>query len=62
MQEDLGYDLKLLGDLLNPLGCAIGIWLVGNVGRWVETIMVVTSSDNFRVRYRIQYALILFML
>jgi hypothetical protein len=33
MQDDLGYDLKLLGDLLNPLGCAIGVWLVGNVGR-----------------------------
>lgn len=33
-KDDLGMDLKLLGDLLNPLGCAIGIWIVGNIGRW----------------------------
>ena len=33
-QEDLGYDLRWLGDLLNPLGCALGIWIVGNIGRY----------------------------
>lgn len=33
--EELGgADLKLLGTLLTPLGCALGIWLVGNIGRW----------------------------
>ena len=33
--EELGgTDLKLLGTLLTPLGCALGIWLVGNIGRW----------------------------
>jgi len=31
---DLGMDLSLLGTLLTPLGCAVGIWLVGNIGRW----------------------------
>ena len=29
-----GLDLSLLGSLLTPLGCALGVWLVGNIGRW----------------------------
>ena len=29
-----GWDLSLLGKLLAPLGCAAGVWLVGNIGRW----------------------------
>jgi len=29
-----GNDLSLVGSLLTPLGCALGIWLVGNIGRW----------------------------
>ena len=33
-KEDLGMDLGLVGVLLTPLGCALGIWLVGNIGRW----------------------------
>jgi len=33
-KEDLGLDLGLVGVLLTPLGCALGIWLVGNIGRW----------------------------
>lgn len=33
-KEDIGVDLTLLGTLLTPLGCALGIWLVGNIGRW----------------------------
>jgi len=33
-KEDLGADLSIIGTLLTPLGCALGIWLVGNIGRW----------------------------
>ena len=33
-KEELGLDLGLLGVVLTPLGCALGIWLVGNIGRW----------------------------
>jgi len=33
-KEDIGVDLSLLGTFLTPLGCALGIWLVGNIGRW----------------------------
>ena len=32
-KEELGVDLAILGTLLTPLGCALGIWLVGNIGR-----------------------------
>ena len=31
-KEDLGYDLHFLKPILNPLGAAIGVWLVGNIG------------------------------
>ena len=34
LQEDLGVDLSLLGKLFTPLGSALGVWLVGNIGRW----------------------------
>ena len=33
-KDDLGLDLTLVGTLLTPLGCALGVWLVGNIGRW----------------------------
>ena len=33
-KEDIGVDLSLVGTILTPLGCALGIWLVGNIGRW----------------------------
>jgi len=33
-KDEIGYDLSLIGTLLTPLGCALGIWLVGNIGRW----------------------------
>lgn len=33
-KEDIGYDLYFLKPILNPLGAAIGVWLVGNIGRW----------------------------
>merc|ERR1711962_408205 len=34
-KDDLGgVDLWVVGSLLTPLGCALGIWLVGNIGRW----------------------------
>lgn len=33
-KEDLGMDLSWLKPILNPLGAAIGVWLVGNIGRW----------------------------
>jgi len=33
-KDDLGLDLTLAGTLLTPLGCALGVWLVGNIGRW----------------------------
>ena len=32
-KDEIGYDLSLIGTLLTPLGCALGIWLVGNIGR-----------------------------
>ena len=32
-KEELGLDLAIIGTLLTPLGCALGIWLVGNIGR-----------------------------
>ena len=38
-KEDLGLDLGLLGLLLTPLGCALGIWLVGNIGRWQGSLL-----------------------
>ena len=34
-KDEIGYDLSLIGTLLTPLGCALGIWLVGNIGREV---------------------------
>jgi len=37
-KEELGVDLSLVGTLLTPLGCAVGIWLVGNIGRWQGNI------------------------
>jgi len=37
-KEDLGVDLWFLKPLLNPLGAAIGVWLVGNIGRWEGSI------------------------
>jgi len=37
-KEDIGVDLRLLKPLLNPLGAAIGVWLVGNIGRWEGSI------------------------
>ena len=37
-KEELGVDLSLVGTLLTPLGCAVGIWLVGNIGRWKGNI------------------------
>lgn len=33
-KDQLGVDLTLLGTLLTPLGCGLGVWLVGNIGRW----------------------------
>ena len=33
-KEDVGVDLSLIGTLLTPFGCALGIWVVGNIGRW----------------------------
>jgi len=33
-QEDIGLDLSQLGKLLTPLGCALGVWVVGNIGGW----------------------------
>jgi len=33
-QEDIGLNLSLLGKLLTPLGCALGVWVVGNIGGW----------------------------
>jgi len=33
-QELGGWDLGMLGKALTPLGCAAGVWLVGNIGRW----------------------------
>jgi len=34
-KEDLGgLDLSFLKPILNPLGAAVGVWLVGNIGRW----------------------------
>jgi len=34
-QDELGgWDLNVVGKLLTPLGCALGVWLVGNIGRW----------------------------
>ena len=32
--EDIGLDLSLLGKLLAPLGCTLGVWVVGNIGGW----------------------------
>lgn len=37
-KEDLGFDLSFLKPLLNPLGAAFGVWLVGNIGRWEGSI------------------------
>ena len=33
-KDDLGLDLSLVGKFLTPFGCALGIWVVGNIGRW----------------------------
>jgi len=33
-KDDLGLDLSLVGKILTPFGCALGIWVVGNIGRW----------------------------
>ena len=50
-QEDLGYDLHWLGDLLNPLGCALGIWIVGNIGRYgcvvISSYMLLCTGSTF---------------
>jgi len=37
-KDDLGMDLWFLKPIVNPLGAAIGIWLVGNIGRWEGSI------------------------
>lgn len=37
-KDDLGVDLWFLKPMINPLGAAIGIWLVGNIGRWEGSI------------------------
>jgi len=37
-KEDIGYDLFWLRPILNPLGAAIGVWVVGNIGRWEGSI------------------------
>lgn len=38
-KDELGIDLSLLAKCLVPLGCAFGVWLVGNIGREQGTFL-----------------------